>query len=153
MKQVMIVTNPHPVLIQDLVSSLYEQFSGHEDVLIVSAQAVSLILEQTKGWSYNDMFPFTIKTLENNIDKIVQEKKIRYLIVIGTLEKTEIPRFDAIVGYDEKDTDGLSVFSDWPIETELDIMKLSDADAVITSYSELSRFVRKLYDMIKEKKM
>ena len=49
MKQVMIITNPHPVLIQDLVSALYEQFSGQDGVLILSAQAISLIIEQTNG--------------------------------------------------------------------------------------------------------
>lgn len=152
MKQIMVITNPHPVLIQDTVSALYGLFTGHDDVLILSAQAVSIILEETKGIDYNLSFEQAIRTTQNSLDAIIMEKKIRYLIVVGTLEKKEKQRFDAILGYNELADDGQPVFAEWPIKHTMDVLTLEDADGVINSQQELHRFLYKLYQMLKEKK-
>lgn len=148
MKQVMIITNPHPTNIQSLVESLTQEFSGANDAIVLSAQAVGLVLESAKGIPYNLTFEQTIKTTEKEIDAIIQERKVRYLVMVGTLERKELARFDAILGYREE-CDGQPVFSEWPIKHTLDVMTLDDADAVITEYSELSRFVVKLYQMLR----
>ena len=125
---------------------------GAEDVLILSAQAVSMILQETKGIDYNLSFEQTIKTTERNLDSIIQEKKVRFLVVVGTLEKSELQRFDAILGYREEDETGTPVFAEWPIKHTLDVMTLENADGVITNQIELNRFLVKLYQMLKEKK-
>lgn len=148
MKQVMVITNPHPILIQELVSSLYDIFSGCDDVLVLSAQAVSLILESSKGIDYNISFDQTIKVTEKNIDSIIKEKKIRYLVIVGTLERKELERFDVILGFQEKYDDGTPVYSDWPAPSVLDIMTLKDADGIIENHAELNRFLLKLYKML-----
>ena len=152
MKQVMVISNPHPSVIQDVMTNLYNAFMGAEDVLILSAQAVSMILHETKGIDYNLSFEQTIKTTEKNLDSIIQEKKVRYLVVVGTLEKKELQRFDAILGYREEDENGEPVFAEWPIKHTLDVMTLENADGVITNQTELNRFLLKLYQMLKEKK-
>lgn len=149
MKQIMVITNPHPVLIQDVMTSLYSLFLGHEDVLILSAQAVSMILEEAKGIKYDLSFEQTIRVTENSLDAIIMEKKIRYLVVVGTLEKKEMQRFDAILGYNELADDGLPVYAEWPIKHTMDVMTLEDADGVINNEKELHRFLYKLYQMLK----
>ena len=153
----MLITNPHPVEIIDLMQFLYEEIIGADPrILALSPQATALMVEEAKQIPYGGAFYPAITTVEH-YRQTINEEDYDCFIMLGTSDRKTISWYDAVLGFQEIYEDGEPLLSLYTkIDEDFNVYKvecmtLEDADTILNTKRELSTFLRKLIQMERKK--
>lgn len=90
MLKIMLITNPHPVEIIDLMQFLYEEIIGADQrILALSPQATALMVEEAKQIPYGGAFYPAITTVEH-YRQTINEQDYDCFIMLGTSDRKTI---------------------------------------------------------------
>lgn len=157
MLKIMIITNPHPVEIIDLMQSLYGNFVlADKRILVLSPQATALMIEEAKDIPYGGAFYPAITTNEH-FRRAIKEEDYDLFIMLGTTDRATLPWYDVVLGFQEVHEDGEPILQPYTkIDEDFNVnkiscMELKDSDEVMNSKSELFSFLSKLLQMERSK--
>lgn len=157
MLKIMLISNPHPTEIIDLMQTVYGNFvMGDQRILVLSPQATALMIEEAKQIPYGSAFYPAISTVEH-FRQTIKEEDYDCFIMLGTTDKKTLSWYDVVLGFQEVFEDGepvLGIYTKFDEDFnvyKVDYMRLEDADTIIDSKRELLSFLNKLLKMERKK--
>lgn len=117
-------------------------FSGYQDTIALCPQAQALMLEETKGFPYLEIFYPSLNQIEKMKDEI--NSKYPNTIIVGTSATSSRAWYDVIIGIENPEIKDYKEFDEDFNINKYKLMTIKDADATFDDVEEALVFIKQV---------
>ena len=142
MLKILVVTKNHPVKILTTCAAIHQAVGmGDQEVVVNSPQFIAEMVSKAKDVPYIKTYYPALRAYKN-IEKYMEEQKMKILITVGTIDKKDTLSYNGIIGLRNDEIADYDVFDEDFNTTNIEVLTLNQVDIMFDKLEEVIHFIR-----------